>query len=120
MTREMNGELLAKIDADADAFEHDTDPDAVHYVRHQRPPKDPVYSLRIPADRVRQLRELAAARGIDASALARQWIVEQLDAAQKRRNRRAERWEHDLRATTENLRDQAEHFRRLLDERPGA
>jgi hypothetical protein len=73
-----------------------------------------VYGLRLPADRIEQLQRLAAARGIEPSALVRQWIIAQLDAAGHGiRDRGAERWERDLRATTA-------HLRRLLDERPGA
>lgn len=112
--------LREKIAADAAAFDTDPGSDASEYVPHQRAPRDPVYSLRLPAERIEQLRDQAEARGIDASALARQWIVEQLDAANRFRDRAAERWERDVRATTLNLQDQAEHLRHLLDERPGA
>lgn len=73
-----------------------------------------VYGLRLPAERIEQLQRLAEARGIEPSALVRQWIVAELDAAEHGfRDRAAERWERDLRATTE-------HLRQLLDERPGA
>jgi hypothetical protein len=73
-----------------------------------------VYGLRLPADRIEQLQRLAAARGIEPSTLVRQWIIAQLDAGEHGvRDRGAERWELDVRATTERL-------RRLLDERPGA
>jgi aryl-alcohol dehydrogenase-like predicted oxidoreductase len=110
--------LREKIAADAAAFDADTGSDGSEYVPHHRAPRDPVYSLRLPAERIEQLRALADARGIDASALARQWIVEQLDTANRFRDRAAERWERDVRATTLNLQDQAEHLRHLLDERP--
>jgi len=112
--------LREKIDAIAKDFEADTDPDVSQYVPHQRPPRDPVYSLRIPRERIDQLRAVAEARGMDASTLARQWIVDQLDAANRFRDRGTERWERDVRDTTKNLQDQAERLRHLLDERPGA
>jgi hypothetical protein len=110
--------LREKIDTIARDFEADTDPDVSRYVPHQRPPRDPVYSLRLPRERIEELRAVAEARGMDASTLARQWIVDQLDAANRFRDRGAERWERDLRATTKE--DQAAHLRHLLDERPGA
>ncbi len=73
-----------------------------------------VYGLRLPADRIEQLQRLAEARGIEPSALVRQWIIGQLDAAEHGvRDQGADRWERDLRVTTE-------HLRQLLDERPGA
>jgi len=73
-----------------------------------------VYGLRLPAERIEQVQRLAAARGIEPSALVRQWIIAQIDAAEHGvRDRGTERWERDLRAT-------AEHLRQLLDERPGA
>jgi hypothetical protein len=45
--------------------------------------------------------------------LARQWVIDQLDAAEKAWDQAKERWERDFRATTD-------HLRQLLDERPGA
>lgn len=122
MTAETDAEreLREKIAAEAEAFEADTNPDAVHYVRHRRPPRDPVYTLRLPRERIEQLRSVAEARGMDASTLARQWIINELDAANRFRDRGAERWERDIRATTQSLRDEADHLRKLLDERPGA
>jgi hypothetical protein len=112
--------LREKIDAIAAELEADTDPDVTGYVPHQRPPRDPVYSLRLPRARIEQLRAVAEARGMDASTLARQWIIDQLDATHRIPDRGVERWERDIRATTQSLRDKADHFRKLLDERPGA
>ncbi len=71
-----------------------------------------VYGLRLPVERIEQLRRLAAARGVEPSVLARNWVIEHLDAADESRNRDEERWERDLRATSE-------HLRELLDQRPG-
>jgi hypothetical protein len=53
------------------------------------------------------------ARGMDPSALARQWVIAQLDAVDRPQDDVQDRWERDLRETTE-------HLRHLLDERPGA
>ncbi|MGH3545399.1 MAG: hypothetical protein ACRDPW_05690 [Mycobacteriales bacterium] len=68
-----------------------------------------VYGLRLPKDRIEQLRRLAAARGVEPSVLARQWVIDGLDgdtAADKRRDQ----WEHDWRTTTNRIRE-------LLNER---
>jgi hypothetical protein len=73
----------------------------------------PVYGLRLPAERIKQLRQIAQARRVEPGVLARQWVIDQLDAVQHARNQAQERWERDLRATTD-------HLRQLLDERPGA
>jgi len=113
-------ELRANNALDAEAFEADPNPDAVEYVAHQRRPHAQAYSLRMPSERIEQLRAVAEARGIDASALARQWIIERLDSADRFRDGSTERWERDVRTTTKSLQDDAEHLRRLLDERPGA
>lgn len=72
----------------------------------------PVYGLRLPAERIEQLRRIAEARGVEPSVLARQWVIDRLDSAEEVRDLAAEQWERDLRATTDRL-------RRLLDERPG-
>jgi len=52
------------------------------YVRHRRPAKDPaqVFSLRIPVNRLGQLRKLAESRHSTPSALLRAWILERLEA----------------------------------------
>lgn len=85
------------------------------WVRHQNPPAEPtaVYSVRLPADRIEELRALAESRGTRPTSLLRAWAIENLDSAARRRDRDTERWERDMRATTE-------HLRALLDERPGA
>ena len=70
-----------------------------------------MYSVRIPVDRIEELRQLAADRGIQPTALIRTWVLAQLDAARSPEDH-AQRWERDVRATTEQL-------RKLLDERPG-
>jgi aryl-alcohol dehydrogenase-like predicted oxidoreductase len=39
-----------------------------------------VYSLRIPVDRLAELRQVAEADGVEPSALMRQWVLDRLDA----------------------------------------
>jgi len=62
-------------------------------------------------ERIDELRELAAERGV-APMLIRTWVLAQLDAA-RGPDDYAQRWERDMRATAEQL-------RKLLDEHPGA
>jgi hypothetical protein len=102
-------ELLARV---AEAAEADPDADAeVNWVRHQRPSKNPtaVYSVRIPVDRIEQLRQLAVARNVQPTALIRTWVLAQLDAANGG-DEEARKWENDVRATID-------HLKSLLDER---
>jgi uncharacterized protein YdiU (UPF0061 family) len=88
--------------------------DELPYQRRRRTGGQAVYGLRLPAERIEQLRQLAAARGVEPSVLARNWVIEHLDEAEAgARDLRQEQWERDLRTTTE-------HLRELLDERPGA
>lgn len=100
---------LAAAVADAEADPH-AEP---NWVRHQRPATAPtaVYSVRIPVDRIEELRALAVARGVAPTALIRRWVLAQLDAA-KDSDEYAQQWEHDVRAT-------AAHLQELLDQRPG-
>ena len=97
-------ELLARV---AEAAEADPDTDAeVNWARHQRPSKNPtaVYSVRIPVDRIEELRQLAVARNVQPTALIRTWVLAQLDAA-KGGDEEARKWENDVRATIDHLRD---------------
>ena len=82
---------------------------------HRNPPADTtaVCSVRLPTDRIAELRALADARGTKPTTLLRAWAIEHLNTVTRLRDRDAERWERDLRDTTE-------HLQRLLDERPGA
>jgi hypothetical protein len=63
-------------------------------------------------DRIEELRQLAAERGVQPTALIRVWVLAQLDAARSRDDY-VQRWEREVRATADQL-------RKLLDERPGA
>lgn len=110
----MSREHAELIEAIAEEVEHaEATPDAdLNYRRRSGGPHQ-VYGLRLPAERITQLRELAEARGVEPSVLARTWVIDQLDSAQRARDEDRERWEREVRATTD-------HLRRLLDERPGA
>ncbi|RSM45513.1 hypothetical protein DMA12_13705 [Amycolatopsis balhimycina DSM 5908] len=90
------------------------DPDAeVDWTPHREPSKSPtaVYSVRIPVDRIEELRRLATERGVQPTALIRAWVLAQLDAA-RAGDEGARQWENDVRATID-------HLRALLDERTG-
>ncbi|RSD19954.1 hypothetical protein [Amycolatopsis eburnea] len=90
----------------------EADPDAeVGWVPHREPSKGPsaVYSVRIPVDRIEELRGLAAERGVQPTALIRTWVLAQLDAA-RGADEKAQRWENDVRATID-------HLKNLLDAR---
>jgi hypothetical protein len=80
--KENIADLLA---AEAEAAEQLRDEDdlgSTYAPRH--PPRDPaqVYSVRIPAGRLEQLRTRALKEGVAPSALIRQWVIERLDANQ--------------------------------------
>jgi hypothetical protein len=106
-----NRELREKIAAEAERAEASRDADLPY--RRRRAARSPVYGLRLPHDRIDQLRRLAEARGVEPSVLVRQWVIEHLEAADRGRDPKSERWERDFRAT-------ADHLRQLLDERPWA
>jgi CRISPR-associated Cas5-like protein len=44
-------------------------------------PSTAVYSVRIPVERIEELRQLAAERDVQPTALIRTWVLAQLDAA---------------------------------------
>jgi aryl-alcohol dehydrogenase-like predicted oxidoreductase len=96
------GEMLA---AEAEAGEEHRDA-AAGYVRSRtRPRREPaqVYSLRIPVQRLTELREVAEKHGVEPSVLMRQWVLDRLDA------------ERDA-TSTETVRAKLERARRLLEE----
>lgn len=108
-----NPELADKLAAEAEHAEATRDAD-LPYQRRRQGSSQAVYGLRLPNERIAQLRRLAEARGVEPSVLARTWMIEQLDRAEAGdRDTAADRWERDFRATSQHLRD-------LLDERPGA
>ncbi|MBE1499829.1 hypothetical protein H4696_006929 [Amycolatopsis lexingtonensis] len=100
--REIDSRIAAAAEADPDA--------EVDWVPHREPSKRPsaVYSVRIPVDRIEELRSLAVERGVQPTALIRTWVLAQLDAA--RGDGETRRWENDVRATID-------HLKSLLDER---
>jgi hypothetical protein len=107
--KELRERIAAAVE-DAEA----TPDDELEWTRHQEPAKSPaaVYSVRIPVDRIEELRQLAAERGVAPTALIRTWVLAQLDAARSS-DEYAQRWERDVRAAADQL-------RKLLDERLGA
>jgi hypothetical protein len=107
-------ELRNRLAEAATQIEATSDEDLT-WIKHKNPPTEPtaVYSVRLPADRIDELRALAEARGTRPTSLLRAWALEKLDSAARRQDRNTERWERDMRATTD-------HLRALLDERPGA
>lgn len=104
-----NQELRDKLATEAGHAEATRDADLPYHRR--RPARSSVYGLRLPDERIEQLRRLAEARGTSPSALARQWVIDHLDAAEQAHESGADQWERDFRATTD-------HLRQLLDERP--
>lgn len=71
------GKLLAE---EAEAAEEHRDDD-IPLVRSRRPAKEPaqVYSLRIPVEKLAELRRLAEERHLTPSALMRSWVLERLE-----------------------------------------
>jgi hypothetical protein len=107
-----SSDLHSKLAAEAEHAEATRDAD-LPYQRHHSSGGQSVYGIRLPAERITQLRQLAEARGVEPSVLARAWVIEHLDAEANARDADEDRWERDLRATTE-------HLRELLDHRPAA
>lgn len=83
-------DLATTLREEAELFEREDEDDLAEgaWVR-PKPPKEPsmVYSVRIPVGRVEELRLVAAAAGLEPSAMVRQWVLERLDA--KRPGRQA-------------------------------
>jgi len=77
MTRKTMADMLAE---EAEQAEQHRDDELTRGHRRAEP-KEPaqVYRLRIPADRLDQLRQLAADRHTTASALMRAWVLDRLD-----------------------------------------
>lgn len=74
--------LLAE---EAEASERGRDLDAP-YARNRTKAKDPsqVYSVRLPVNRLEELRQVAARQHVTPSALLRRWAIERLDAELER------------------------------------
>jgi hypothetical protein len=58
-----------------------------HMVRNRTNAKDPsqVYSLRLPVDRIEEVRQLAISQSLAPTALLRRWILDRLDVELERR-----------------------------------
>jgi hypothetical protein len=106
-------ELLDRIAAVAEDAEATSD-EELEWTRHREPAKSStaVYSVRIPVERIEELRQLAADCGVQPTVLIHAWVLAQLDAVGNPEDY-VQRRERDVRATAEQL-------RKLLDERPGA
>jgi len=78
MSRKNIADVLAE---EAEHAEQHRDDELAPGYRRAQPPKEPaqVYSLRIPAERLDQLRSIAADRHQTPSALMRAWVLERLD-----------------------------------------
>lgn len=78
MTHQNIADLLAE---EAEQAEQHRDDELTPGYRRARPSREPaqVYSLRIPVERLEQLRSLAADRHMTPSALMRAWVLERLD-----------------------------------------
>ena len=80
MTKKRNvADVLAE---EAEHAEQHRDDDLAPGYRRARAPREPaqVYSLRIPVERLEQLRGLAAEKHMTPSALMRAWVLDRLDA----------------------------------------
>jgi len=76
-------DLAATLREEAERAELEEDTDEDVWVP-RKAPRQPsmVYSIRIPVGRVEELRRVAAAAGLNPSAMVRQWVLERLDAEQ--------------------------------------
>jgi hypothetical protein len=80
MSKDKDVAAILREEAAVAEAEEDSDDDV--WVRSRRPPKAPsmVYSVRIPVSRVEELRRVAAAAGMEPSAMVRHWVLERLDS----------------------------------------
>lgn len=87
-TQENIADVLA---SEAEATEQGRDIDAT-YVPNRTRSKDPsqVYSVRLPVDRLEELRLIASRNHVAPSALMRRWVIEQLDRELDHRSRVSE------------------------------
>jgi hypothetical protein len=94
---------LAEAALDAEAT-RDVD---LEWKRHRVPPRNPsaVYSVRIPADRIEQLRRVAVECGVQPTVLIRTWVLAQLDATEEDGAARKREWEREVRETVGRLKD---------------
>lgn len=110
MTSNADKTLVERLAVEAEHAEATRD-SPLNYQQRRSTPGQTVYGLRLPSDRIEQLRRVAAARGVEPSVLARAWLLENLDRAEAGDDSAADLWEHDVREATDRLRE-------LLDQRP--
>jgi hypothetical protein len=82
MDRDKYNDIAEVLAEEAEHAEQHRDDELTPGHRRARPPREPaqVYSLRIPVDRLEQLRRLTAEKHMTPSALMRSWVLERLDA----------------------------------------
>jgi len=104
--RETIGEILAEAAEDSEAGRELP----ADYVRADGAPKEAskVYSLRVPEKLLEQLRQLAAAEGVEPSALMRRWVIERIEEERDRREGRV--------VPVPDIRGKLHQARELLDE----
>jgi hypothetical protein len=79
----MRKDIAKLLEAEAEEAErHAAEEEHGPSYRRKHPPRDPaqVYSLRVPAAQLEELRQLAANKGITPSALMREWVLERIAA----------------------------------------
>lgn len=105
----MSDDISEVLRAESEASEEHRDAPADYVRSIRRPRREPsqVYSLRIPAHRLAELRELANVEGVEPSALMRQWVLDRLEAENETLG---------LASPSERLRAKLDSARRLLEE----
>lgn len=105
----MSDNISDVLGAEAEASEEHRDAPADYVRSTRRPRRDPsqVYSLRIPVQRLAELREVADANGVEPSVLMRQWVLDRLDAENETRGHSS---------PSDRLRAKLDNARRLLEE----
>lgn len=98
-------EIRDMLAAEAEASEEHRDAPASYARSTARPRREPsqVYSLRIPVQRLTELREVADAHGVEPSVLMRQWVLDRLDTERSS-------------SPAETVRVKLDRARRLLEE----
>ncbi len=71
-------DTLAEEAADAEAAQHES-PTQMHRARTETGATSQVYTVRMPADRLAELRAVADRSGEQPSTLMRRWVLERLD-----------------------------------------
>jgi hypothetical protein len=73
-------EAIERLEAEERARATEGIEETRRYAKPRRPTSpSQVYSVRVPADRLEELRRVAAKRGLQPSTLLRKWVIERLD-----------------------------------------